>query len=37
VPIKPEEAKDPWEVIRDTVAILSSLTTVLLLVWQISK
>lgn len=37
VPRKEVSAKDTWEVIRDTVALLSSMTTVLLLVWQISK
>ncbi|MFC1543920.1 SLBB domain-containing protein [Gemmatimonadota bacterium] len=37
VPVRPESARNTWEIIRDTTAILSSLTTVLLLVWQISK
>ncbi|MFC1628850.1 SLBB domain-containing protein, partial [Gemmatimonadota bacterium] len=37
VPIKSTPERDAWEVIRDTTAILSGLTTVLLLVWQISR
>jgi polysaccharide export outer membrane protein len=37
VPVKPESAKDFWEVIRDTTGILSGLTTVLLLIWQIGR
>lgn len=37
VPVKTGVKKDVWEVIRDTTAILSGLTTVLLLVWQIGR
>ncbi|MFO7767601.1 MAG: SLBB domain-containing protein [bacterium] len=37
VPLHEETERDAWEVIRDTTAILSSLTTVLLLVWQITR
>ena len=37
VPVQPETQRDVWEVIRDTTAILSSLTTVLILVWQINR
>jgi len=37
VPLREETERDVWEVIRDTTAILSSLTTVLLLVWQINR
>ena len=37
VPAKPETTKDVWEVIRDTTALVSNLTMVLLLMWQISK
>ena len=35
VPEKPE-VKDIWEVIRDTTAILTSFSTILLLIWRIS-
>jgi polysaccharide export outer membrane protein len=37
VPVSTAEKKDTWEIIRDTTAILSSLTTALLLIWQIRK
>ena len=37
VPFKEETDKDTWETIRDTTAVLSSLTTVLLLIWQITR
>ncbi len=37
VPVSTAEKKDTWEIIRDTTAILSSLTTALLLIWQINK
>ncbi len=37
VPAKPETQRDVWETIRDTTAILTSFTTVLLLVWQINR
>ncbi len=37
VPVKTASERDVWEVIRDTSAILSGLTTVLLLVWQINR
>ncbi len=37
VPVKTGVKRDIWEVIRDTTAILSGLTTVLLLVWQIGR
>ena len=37
VPIKAEVDRDMWEIIRDTTAILTSLTTVLLLIWQINR
>ena len=37
VPAKPETTKDVWEVIRDTTALVSNLTMVLLLIWQISR
>jgi len=37
VPVKPEEARDVWETIRDTTALLTSFTTILLLLWQINR
>lgn len=37
VPVQPEAQRSAWEVIRDTTAILTSFTTVLLLVWQIGR
>jgi hypothetical protein len=37
VPVSTAEKKDTWEIIRDTTAILSSLTTALLLIWRINK
>jgi protein involved in polysaccharide export with SLBB domain len=37
VPTKTGEAKDVWEVIRDTTGLISNLTMVLLLLWQISR
>lgn len=37
VPTKAQADRNTWETIRDTAALLSSLTTVLLLLWQISK
>ena len=37
VPIRAETERSTWEVIRDTAALLSSFTTVLLLIWQISR
>ena len=37
VPVLMAAERDVWEVIRDTTAILSGLTTVLLLIWQVSK
>ncbi|MCK4824824.1 SLBB domain-containing protein, partial [bacterium] len=37
VPVRPEETRDIWETIRDTTALLTSFTTVLLLIWQIGR
>ena len=37
VPTLVQTERNTWETIRDTAALLSSLTTVLLLLWQISK
>ncbi|MFC1629038.1 SLBB domain-containing protein [Gemmatimonadota bacterium] len=37
IPARPETTKDIWETIRDTTALLTSFTTVLLLIWQINK
>lgn len=37
VPVSTDVKKDAWETIRDTTALLTSFTTVLLLIWQISK
>ena len=37
VPLKAETDKDIWEVIRDTTALLSNLTMILLLIWQINR
>lgn len=37
VPVRAEAERTTWEVIRDTAALLSSFTTVLLLIWQISR
>lgn len=37
VPPKDTTGRDVWEVIRDTTALISNLTMVLLLIWQISR
>ncbi len=37
VPERMETDRNTWEVLRDTTAVLSSFTTVLLLIWQISR
>ncbi|MCK4773055.1 MAG: SLBB domain-containing protein, partial [Candidatus Latescibacteria bacterium] len=37
VPTQAQTERNMWEAIRDTAALLSSLTTVLLLLWTISK
>ena len=37
VPLRIEDKKDFWETIRDTTALLTSFTTVLILLWQIGK
>ncbi len=37
VPVKVQPDRNTWETIRDTAALLSSLTTVLLLLWQINR
>jgi len=36
VPVRPEATRDVWEVIRDTTAILTSFSTILLLIWRLN-